>query len=135
MWLGLGSGLVLVAAVVVGIVVFLNVGAPATVDPQALKTSAPPTALIIGADVDVPAVTDLYPVPALGGWDWTWNNPDPQAGDKYLWAAVSAVDSGTFKPITETRVFVVDDPNGESCISVKLVRKNGQTSPESKKCS
>ncbi|MEO6530260.1 MAG: protein kinase [Specibacter sp.] len=132
LWLGLGSGLVLVAAVVVGIVVFLNVGS-ATVDPQAQKSSAPPTALIIGADV--PAVTDLYPIPALGGWDWTWSNPDPQAGDKYLWASVSAVDTGTFKPITDNRVFLMDDSNGETCISVKLVRKNGQTSAESKKCS
>ncbi|MHA7269318.1 serine/threonine-protein kinase [Arthrobacter sp. HLT1-20] len=133
LWLGLGSGLVLVAAVVVGIMVFLSGGAPATVDPQAQKTSPPPTALIVGAEV--PPVTDLAAAPKNGGSEWSWNNPDPQEGDKYLWASVSAVDTGTFKPITDNRAFVVDDPNGQSCISVKLVRKNGQTSAESKKCS
>ncbi|POH60601.1 serine/threonine-protein kinase [Arthrobacter glacialis] len=133
LWLGLGSGLVLVAAVVVGIMVFVGGGAPATVDPQAQKTSPPPTALIVGAEV--PPVSDLAAAPKNGGSEWSWNNPDPQEGDKYLWASVSAVDTGTFKPITENRAFVVDDPNGQSCISVKLVRKDGQTSAESKKCS
>lgn len=135
LWLGLGSGLVLAAAVVVGIVVFTNTGAPK--NPDALQTQAttPPPALVIGADVSVPAVTGLTATPKNGGAEWSWSNPDPQEGDKYLWAPVSAVDSGEFKPTTDTRVFVVNGPNDESCIAVQLVRKNGHTSEASKKCS
>ncbi|ALV44631.1 hypothetical protein MB46_02950 [Arthrobacter alpinus] len=133
LWLGLASGAVLLAAVVVGIIVFVNVGAPKQDDPIAQESTTPPTALVIGAEV--PAVTELAAAPKNGGSEWTWKNPDPEDGDKYLWAAVSAVDSGEFKPTTDTKVFVVNGSNDQSCISVKLVRKNGQTSPETKKCS
>lgn len=133
LWLGLTSGLVLVAAVVVGIIAFINVGAPQQADPLSQESTAPPTALVIGAEV--PIVTDLLATPKNGGSEWTWKNPDPAEGDKYLWAAVSAVDSGEFKPTTDTKVFVVNGSNDQSCISVMLVRKNGQTSPEAKKCS
>ncbi|MDJ0314383.1 serine/threonine protein kinase [Arthrobacter sp. H35-D1] len=133
LWLGLGSGLVLAAAVVVGLVVFINVGAPDKAETVAEQTATPPPALVIGAEV--PPVTELTAAPKNGGSEWSWTNPDPEAGDKYLWASVSAVDSGVPKPTTDTRVFVVNGPNEQSCISVKLVRKNGQTSPELKKCS
>ncbi|MHA7306148.1 serine/threonine-protein kinase [Arthrobacter sp. TMN-49] len=133
LWLGLGSGLVLLAAVVVGLVVFLNGGANQKADPLVQESATPAPALIVGAEV--PPVKDLAAAPKNGGSEWSWSNPDPQPGDKYLWASVSAVDTGAFKPITEKRAFVVDDPNGQSCISVKLVRTNGQTSPETKKCS
>ncbi|NVM97607.1 serine/threonine-protein kinase [Arthrobacter sp. SDTb3-6] len=132
-WLGLGAGAVLAAAVVVGIVVYANSGSPAPVDPGEGRNSTPPPALIVGADV--PPVTKLKAVPSNGGAVWTWTNPDPQPGDMYVWAAVSAVNSGTFKPVGEARVFVTkNSANGQSCISVKLVRKNGSTSPETRKC-
>lgn len=133
LWLGLGSGLVLVAAVVVGIVIFISVGAPEQDNQHSVQPSPTPTALVIGAEV--PAVTELTATPKNGGSEWTWTNPEPQDGDKYLWASVSAVDSGEFKPIAEARAFVVNGSNDESCISVKLVRKSGQTSPETKQCS
>lgn len=133
LWLGLGSGLVLVAAVVVGIIVFNTAGAPENVVSPEATESAPPTALIAGSDV--PVVSDLKATPKNGGAEWSWQNPDPQAGDRYLWAAISTVDSGEFKPTKDTTVFVVNAANGESCISVKLLRKNGQTSEETKKCS
>ncbi|WP_343319894.1 serine/threonine-protein kinase [Arthrobacter sp. TMP15] len=133
LWPGLVAGLGLVAAVVVGIIVFMTVGPTAPEDTLAQQSSVPPTALVVGAEV--PAVTELKATPKNGGSEWTWTNPDPQDGDKYLWASVSAVDSGVFKAITETRAFVVNSSNDQSCISVKLVRKNGQTSPETKKCS
>lgn len=133
LWLGLGSGLVLVAAVVAGVLVYVNGGAPSKAPEQAQSSTKPPAAVIIGETV--PAVANLAATPKSGGSEWNWGNPDPQEGDKYLWAAVSAVDSGTFKPTVEPRVFVADNPNGQSCISVKLVRKSGETSAESKKCS
>ncbi|MDO5753331.1 serine/threonine-protein kinase [Arthrobacter sp.] len=133
LWLGLGSGLVLVAAVVVGIVVFINVGAPKKDDAATQQSVTPPPALVIGADV--PSVTELTATPKNGGSEWSWTNPDPQEGDIYLWASVSAVDSGVPKPTIDTKVFVVNGPNDQSCISVSLVRKDGHKSPELKKCS
>ncbi|MDD0857270.1 hypothetical protein NHF46_04670 [Arthrobacter alpinus] len=69
MWLGMVSGLVLVAAVVVAIVVFLNVGAPDKID-TVVQPTAPPTALVVGSDV--PQVTDLAAKPINGGAEWTW---------------------------------------------------------------
>ncbi|WP_104092061.1 serine/threonine-protein kinase [Arthrobacter sp. GMC3] len=131
-WLGLGAGALLAAAVVVGIVVFVNGGAPKPADPDVAGPSTPPPALVVGADV--PAVTDLQGTASDGGAIWTWTNPAPEEGDKYLWAAISMVDSGQFKAITEGHVFVTNNSNGESCVSVKLVRKSGNTSAETKKC-
>lgn len=132
-WLGLVSGLVLVAGVVIGIVVFLNIGAPEKIDMEAEASAPPPTALVVGSDV--PQVTDLTAKPINGGAEWTWSNPDPVEGDQYMWAAVSVVDAGEFKRITDNKVFVVNGANGASCVAVKLLRKNGQVSDEIRKCS
>ncbi len=132
-WLGLGAGAVLAAVVVVGIAVFLTVGSPAPAGTDGSEGTTPPPALIAGADV--PPVASLRAAPSNGGAIWTWNNPAPEPGDAYLWAAVSAVDSGSFTPVTGAKVFVTTNQStGQSCVSVKLVRKNGQTSPETKKC-
>ena len=131
-WLGLVSGLVLVAGVVIGIIVFLNVGAPEQASPSTDPSTPPPTALVVGTEV--PQVTDLTAKPINGGAEWTWTNPEPQEGDQYMWAAVSVVDAGEFKRITDNKVFVVNDANGSSCVAVKLLRKNGQVSEEIRKC-
>lgn len=130
--LGLISGLVLVAGVVIGILVFLNVGAPEKNGTVTEPSTSPPTALVVGSDV--PQVTDLSAKPINGGAEWTWQNPEPQEGDQYMWAAVSVVDAGEFKRITDNKVFVVNDVNGASCVAVKLLRKNGQVSEEIRKC-
>ncbi len=132
LWLGLSSGLVLVAAVVVGVLVFTSQGAPSA--PETLVASGTPSsALVVGAPV--PAVADLSAAPGNGGSNWTWTNPDPQDGDAYLWAPISAVSTGEFKRIAEPKVFVANGADDKSCISVKLLRKSGETSPETKKCS
>ncbi|MFC8302220.1 serine/threonine-protein kinase [Specibacter sp. NPDC057265] len=132
-WLGLGSALVLAAAVVVGVVLFTNGAGEKAPEVAETANTAPPTALIVGAEV--PPVTELTATPKNGGAEWAWTNPDPQDGDRYLWASISAVDSGEFKPTSDARVFVVNGPNEQSCIAVKLLRQNGQVSEESKKCS
>lgn len=131
-WLGLGAGGVLVAAVVVGIVLFANGGAPKPAVSDVTNTSTPPPAVV--AEATVPAVKNLTAAPSNGGAVWTWANPEPLDGDMFLWAAVSAVDSGNFKAIKDAKVFVVNNSNDQSCISVKMVRKNGTTSAETKKC-
>lgn len=133
LWLGLSSVLVLVSAVVIGWVIFNKVGTPAPPEQAAVSTAPPATALVLGAEV--PEVTELSAEPGNGGSEWTWSNPDPLDGDQYLWASVSAVESGQFKVVGDAKVFVANGVNEQSCISVKLLRKTGETSPETKKCS
>nr|WP_245346658.1 serine/threonine-protein kinase [Arthrobacter stackebrandtii] len=132
LWLGLASGLVLAAAVVIGVVVFTNQGAP-TAPETPVASGKPSSALVVGAPV--PAVADLAAAPGDGGSEWTWTNPDPQDGDAYLWAPISAVSTGEYKRVAEAKVFVANGADDKSCISVKLLRKSGETSPETKKCS
>jgi serine/threonine-protein kinase PknK len=132
LWLGLGAGGVLAAAVVVGVILFANLGAPKPADPEAGKSSTPVPVVVPG--VEVPAVTNLKAEPADGGANWTWTNPDPDLSDTYLVAAVSAVDAGTYRSVTRDYVFIANGPNNVSCISVKLVRFNGASSEETKKC-
>ncbi|ALE05216.1 hypothetical protein AL755_06565 [Arthrobacter sp. ERGS1:01] len=131
-WLGLGAGAVLAAAVVVGIVLATSNGGTPSPEAKDTVVATPPPALIVGAEV--PAVTKLAAKAGNGGAVWSWVNPDPKPGDMYLWAAVSAVDAGDFKPVKAATVFVINNPNDQSCISVKLVRKDGTTSAETKKC-
>lgn len=133
LWLAVGSGLVLGTAVVVGMLIFNNAAVP-TPDPAApTSVTPPPAGLILGNEV--PAVTELAATAGEGGTEWSWSNPDPQDGDQFLWAPVTLVETGEFKALDEAHVFVANGANNQSCISVKLLRKSGETSAETKKCS
>ncbi|MGA7206401.1 MAG: hypothetical protein WBX27_17440, partial [Specibacter sp.] len=132
LWLGLGAGGVLAAAVVVAVVLFANLGAPKPAEPDAGKTGTPAPVVVAGAEV--PAITKLHAEAGNGGANWSWSNPKPEKGDSYLWAAVSAVDTGSFKPVAAPAIFIANGANNVSCISVKLVRASGQSSEETRKC-
>lgn len=132
LWLGLGSGAVLVVAAAVTAVILMTSGVPKPENPTPSDKASVPPAVILAEDV--PPVSDLTSIPDDGGASWSWTNPDPQPGDFYLWAPVSAVSTGDFKPIKEEDVFVAFNSSSESCISVKLVRKSGKESPETRKC-
>lgn len=132
LWLGLGSGAVLLAAAAVTAVVLMTSGAPKPVDTMPSNKASQPPAITIGGEV--PSVTNLKAVAANGGADWTWTDPDPQPGDTYVWAPVSAVDTGEFKQTKVAKAFVVNNSSEQSCIAVKLVRKSGNSSPEARQC-
>lgn len=127
--LGIISGAILVGAGITTAIILATSGAPEQ-DPIQTQ-SAKPTIVI--EDI-VPQVTGLTAKASNGGADWTWKNPDPQEGDFYIWAPVSAVDSGEFKKTNVPRTFVTNNASNESCIAVKLVRKSGKTSEEVRKC-
>ncbi|WP_026553912.1 serine/threonine-protein kinase [Arthrobacter sp. 35W] len=131
LWLGIGAGVVLAGAAAVGIAVVATGGTP-TQEAATTTAAPPPPAIVAGAEV--PAVADLKATAQDGGATWTWTNPDPKEGDSYLWSAVSVVDGPQFKPIGTASVFVTNNAQGVSCIDVVLVRKNGATSPDTKKC-
>jgi len=133
---GLVIGLVAAAAVVV-IAVVLAVSLPALLGgtpdaaPTPPATSAPKDP--ISAVVAPP--TDLEGAPAAGGVEFTWTNPDPQEGDRFLVGVVTRADQEPeLEAVTEPTVTVPADPSGTTCIEVMVVRTNGQSSDPAKGC-
>ena len=129
-------GLVAAAAVVV-IAVVLAVSLPALLGgtpdaaPTPPATSAPKDP--ISAVVAPP--TDLEGAPAAGGVEFTWTNPDPQEGDRFLVGVVTRADQEPeLEAVTEPTVTVPADPSGTTCIEVMVVRTNGQSSDPAKGC-
>jgi len=133
---GLVIGLVAAAAVVV-IAVVLAVSLPALLGgtpdaaPTPPATSAPKDP--ISALVAPP--TDLEGAPAAGGVEFTWTNPDPQEGDRFLVGVVTRADQEPeLEAVTEPTVTVPANPSGTTCIEVMVVRTNGQSSDPAKGC-
>ncbi|MBO3086843.1 serine/threonine-protein kinase [Cellulomonas dongxiuzhuiae] len=96
-----------------------------------------------GGDAPPPAPTDTFappqtgpaagPVPAPhslagtragdGSVTFTWQNPDPQDGDRYLWGVLAVTGEPTLALVDEERVTVpADQATGEVCIQVSIVR-------------
>ncbi|NYE96617.1 serine/threonine protein kinase [Psychromicrobium silvestre] len=133
LWSVIG-GVVIVAAVVIAIVMVNLGGAPQGNPKASITVSQTPSGINFGKQV--PMVTNLKSTPGDGGSNWSWKNPDPQDGDKYQYASVSQLSTDPdFKIITTPAVFVADNNQGKSCISVILIRKDGSSSEEAKKCS
>ncbi|WP_285726602.1 serine/threonine-protein kinase [Psychromicrobium xiongbiense] len=135
----IASALVLVIVVVVIVVIAAQGGASSHSSQSTGAQTPPPAALIPGT---VPKVTDLKPAtkadgsPNIGqsGTVWTWTNPDPKDGDRYQWASASALGTGDYTVINTTTIFVQNNAQGQSCVSVKLVRKDGSASDENRQC-
>lgn len=126
-----------VAAVVAGLVAVGGIGfgavqafGPAD-DPGPEPT---PTASAVGpVTTAVPAPTEL--TGTLTGDDaavFTWENPDPQEGDRYLWGQV-LVGSEPEVEVVDTETVTVEPvvPGERLCIEVSIVRTDGRfsTSP------
>lgn len=133
---GLVIGLVAAAAVVV-VAVVLAVSLPALLGgipdaaPTPPATSAPKDP--ISAVVAPPA--DLAGSAAADGVEFTWTNPDPHEGDKYLVGVVTRADQDPeLEAVTEPTVTVPADASGTTCIEVMVVRTNGQSSDPAKGC-
>lgn len=133
LWLSIVAAAVLAACVVVAVFVIVPMtqSSQAPSSPTAASTQRPSEAMLPNT---VPAVTDLKAQPADGGATWSWRNPDPQDGDQFAWSAVSAVDQGTIALTSKTTVFVRFNAQQQSCIQVRLVRKNGSGGENVKKC-
>ncbi|ADG75090.1 serine/threonine protein kinase [Cellulomonas flavigena DSM 20109] len=58
-----------------------------------------------------------------GSVTFTWQNPDPQDGDRYLWGVLTATGEPTYELVDAERVTVpADQATGEVCIEVSIVR-------------
>src|SRR5690606_9939458 len=114
------------AVVVVGVLVtaaLLSTGEPRT----GPTTSSPtPSATTVDSSV-VPVPTNV--VAASSGERtvlFSWVNPDPQEGDRYLWG----IDGGDERQVTVSGSATVEIPEGEDsvCIEVSVVRTDGRVS-------
>ena len=134
---GVVGGLVVVTALVTaGVLVFGPGGAveqPAVDPPPAPSASvaglrAVPTPTGLGSSVAADGTEDAIADPAVL---FTWSNPEPQDGDRYLWGPVTGGTVAERTLITEPTVSVPVVRQGqELCIEVSIVRADGRASTE-----
>lgn len=128
-WVGLGIGATV--ALVVGGVALVSAFTP-TPDP-----SPSPTGSVAPQDpVDgfIPPPADVVGDAAEGQVRFTWTNPDPEEGDTFAWYPYTLEGNGTTQSTSETTATLPADPSGRTCIAVQLVRANGATGDETRKC-
>lgn len=124
-WL-VGAGVLVVAAlVVVGV---LTLGRGAGENPQGGDDpTAPPTSV---EEATVPGPAKLTGVDQGDGTAlFTWENPDEQEGDSYVWREVAVDGQGDARRTTVSQVEVpLDESVGVVCIEVSIVRDDGRAS-------
>ena len=110
----------------------VGLGITGTVVAATLSPPAPPleaTAPARPVDAEPAArpaqVSDLVGTAVDGGIRFTWTNPDPLDGDRYLWRAVVPGAQSTFEETAETSVVMAPDASGRTCIEVVLRRADG----------
>ena len=120
-----GAAVVVTLAVAGVLVATLGGGTDAAVPPDEVVTP--------GATRDVapvPAPHSLEGVRAAdGSVTFTWQNPDPLPGDRYLWGVLSATDDPELELVDEAEVVVPADlATGEVCVQVSIVRADRSAS-------
>ncbi|HEY0215371.1 MAG TPA: protein kinase [Cellulomonas sp.] len=119
-----GSAVVLLGAVV-AVVVLAQGGDDPTPTPTGGEFLAP--AATVAATV--PSPTNLVGTRSADGTvEFTWTNPAEQDGDQYLWGVRTATGQPTLELVTEPRVVVTPDAEGQVCIEVSIVREDRRTS-------
>ncbi|MDT0182715.1 serine/threonine-protein kinase [Microbacterium sp. ARD31] len=124
------------AAAVVVVAVVVAVSLPGILSPDTGATPAPTTAAPQDPVVlSVPSPEDLAGSASGDRVVFTWNNPSPQDGDRYLWGVVTRADEDPdLQPVSEASVTVPADPSGSTCIEVRTVREGGQASDPVRGC-
>lgn len=126
--LGALAGVLVVGAVVVGAV--LAFGPDGTDELPPAPT--PSVSSSVPGLRTVPTPTDLVgTLAADGSVVFTWSNPDPQDGDRYLWGRAVLTGEPELAPVDAATVSVpAGAPGAEVCIEVSLVRADGRFSAE-----
>ena len=122
---GVAAAVVVAALVTVGV---LTLGRDADPDPQATDAPLPtPTSV---EEATVPAPAKLTGIDQGDGTaEFTWENPDEQEGDTYVWREVTVGSQGEARRTTSSEVVVpLDDSTGVVCIEVSIVRDDGRAS-------
>jgi hypothetical protein len=130
LWIGVGAAALVVVAVIVGVSLpGILAGADAVPTPSTSSVPQDPVSAV------VPEPEDLAGTAVADGVRFTWTNPDPQEGDRYLVGVVTRPDEEPqFEPMTATEATVPADPSGTTCVEVLIVRENGQSSDPVRGC-
>ena len=129
------SRLGLIVGVAAGVLVLGGVGVAWAVTAgglpgPAVETSAPPDESdpIDVLPATVPVVTDLTGTVQGDQVVFTWTNPDPQDGDRFIWGVQRLGQPPSLQTTEATTVTVPAEPGGSTCIEVTLRRDDGSAS-------
>ena len=118
------AGVLVIGGVIAAAVVFAPTDADPTPTPQ-------PSSDIITVGVPTPEAGDVTPNADGTGFTFTWSNPDPQDGDRYIWNRSDGPNAGEKVPTAAETVTVDGVANGSQvCIEVSLRRTTGKQSTE-----
>lgn len=102
-------------------------GAPPSANPSQ-TVAAPPLAQRPPAPIAVEGEV------SGGTVTFTWTNAQPQEGDTFLYRYEPSVGDPTSSSTSAPQVSVEADPDGETCILVRLVRSDGRDSNDAEGC-
>ncbi|MET0789323.1 MAG: serine/threonine-protein kinase [Cellulomonas sp.] len=129
---GVVSGVVVLAAIVA-------IGAAALRDGDA-PDDGQPTSTDFTQDAEPTSIGEPVPAPhsllgtrqADGSVVFTWENPAPQDGDRYLWGVLQATGEPQLAVVDEPTVTVLADQAaaGQVCIEVAIVRADRRVSAD-----
>lgn len=130
---GIALGGVALLAVAVTIGVVLSGGSPAATSKPPVSSAAQPI------DVEpyegiVPKVKDLVGAVKGDQVTFTWTNPEPKAGDTYMWHLEVPGEEHPSAQISEATVTIPKSADGSTCIGVALRRANGRGSEDFVRC-
>ncbi|MBC7291760.1 MAG: hypothetical protein H5T83_10590, partial [Actinotalea sp.] len=121
----------LAGVVVVGVLgaAAVQAFAPAPDEDVAAAPARPAGSPAVPAVRAVPAPVDLVgATTADGSVVFTWSNPEPEEGDRFVWGVVVPGQDATLAPVDEPTVTVPAAIGGPTCVEVALVRQDGRSS-------
>nr|WP_208382442.1 serine/threonine-protein kinase [Microbacterium ulmi] len=131
-WTLAASAVLVVVAVVVGVSLPGLLGSTPRSSPQPEETIVRPQDP--GAAIVAPPA-DLAGAVVDGQVTFTWTNPDPHEGDRYVWGVVTRADAEPdLDSVDAPTVTVPADPSGTTCVEVLVRRANGGSSEPARSC-
>jgi len=120
------AGIVIVAVLIAAAVLVFRPGTPK--DEASPASSTAPTAVLRA----VPAPTELAGVRAAdGSTSFTWTNPEPLAGDLYLWGLAVAGKDPVLAVVDKASIAFPPSPVGTPvCVEISIKRADGRYSTE-----
>ncbi|MER2133531.1 MAG: serine/threonine-protein kinase [Arthrobacter sp.] len=99
----------------------------------AAPPSQPPSNALGGLEGPVAPPSGLTGVQEAGEAVFTWQNPEPQEGDIFLWRTVTATSKGELVRTSQAEA-VLPAAGAQTCIEVQVARANGRASEPAAVC-
>ena len=100
---------------------------------DAVPPSQPPSNALGGLEGSVAPPSELSGVQEAGEAVFTWQNPEPQEGDIFLWRSVTATSKGELVRTSQAEA-VLPATGTQTCIEVQVARANGRASEPAAVC-